>query len=150
MKVYPAAAPTLSTYNGETGIFSEFGTMTPETFTWEAGTSNPDDTGKKLYTGMTEEEMKELGNVTGNITLTIDGGYVGGTVQGATPEEAATATTDAIPVGGSVYGGGNESKSLGNATVTLKGNAMIYGNVFGGGNKAEVRGSTEVNIVNEE
>ena len=150
VKVYPAAAPTLSTYNGETGIFSEFGTMTPETFTWEAGTSNPDDTGKKLYTGMTEEEMKELGNVTGNITLTIDGGYVGGTVQGATPEEAATATTDAIPVGGSVYGGGNESKSLGNATVTLKGNAMIYGNVFGGGNKAEVRGSTEVNIVNEE
>ena len=86
---------------------------------------------------MTQAQMDELGNVTGNIILTIDGGTVG-------------AENDNNTDHGNVYGGGNESKSLGNATVTLKGDAVIYGNVFGGGNKAEVRGSTEVNIVNEE
>lgn len=147
VEVYPAAAPVpLSTYNGVTGIFSDFGTTTPETFTWKDGSSDPDDTGKKLYTGMTEDEMKELGNVTGAISLTIDGGYVGGTSSGQTSAESATATTPAIPAGGNVYGGGNESKSLDSTTVTLKGDAVIYGDVFGGGNKAEVQGSTTVNI----
>lgn len=51
-----------------------------------------------------------------------------------------------VVVGGSVYGGGNESKSLGDTTVTLKGNTKVYGNVFGGGNKATVVGSATVNI----
>lgn len=149
LEVYPAAAPVpLSTYNGVTGIFSDFGTTTPETFTWKDGSSDPDDTGKKLYTGMTEDEMKELGNVTGAISLTIVGGYVGGTSSGQTAAVPATATTAAIPAGGNVYGGGNESKSLSNTTVTLKGDAVIYGNVFGGGNEADVSGSATVNIEN--
>ena len=148
VKVYPAAAPTLSTYNGETGIFSEFGTTTPDIFTWEQGTGdNPsaDEANTKLKTSK-NVTMAELGNVTGIISLTIDGGYVGGTDQGATPEVLATATTAAIPAGGNVYGGGNESKSLNNTTVTLKGDAHIYGNVYGGGNKAPVSGSATVNI----
>ena len=139
--------PTYSEYTQQTGIFSDFGEFpTPESFTWKPGTSDPNDTAKELYTGMSQVEMDELGNVTGNITFTINGGYVGGTAQGATPEEAATATTDAIPAGGNVYGGGNESKSLNNTTVTLKGSAHIYGNVFGGGNKAEVQGTATVRI----
>ena len=123
-QVYPAAAPTFSVYNGETGIFSDFGTTTPETFTWEAGTSNPDDTGKKLYTGLTQAQMDELGNVTGAISITIENGTVAN----------------------DVYGGGNESKSLNDATVNLKGNAEVLGNVFGGGNNGAVGGSTTVNI----
>ena len=152
VKVYPETQPTYSKYNSEKGLFSGFGSVEPDTWKWEQGSSANEtynDQRDELYT-QSSITMTDLGNVTGNITLTIDGGYVGGTAQGATPEVAATATTDAIPVGGSVYGGGNESKSLSNTTVTLKGDAVIYGNVFGGGNKAEVQGSTEVNIVNEE
>ena len=148
VKVYPAAAPTLSTYNGETGIFSEFGTTTPATFTWEQGdgtSPTADDTNKILKTS-SSVTLTDLGNVTGAISLTIDGGYVGGTAQGATPGEVATATTDPIPEGGNVYGGGNESKSLSDTSVTLTGNAVVYGDVFGGGNKAEVSGSATVNI----
>ena len=148
MKVYPAAAPTLSIYNGETGIFSEFGTTEPDTFTWEQGNGDKpsaDEANTKLKTS-SSVTLTDLGNVTGEITLTIDGGYVGGTSEGMTPATAATATTEAIPEGGNVYGGGNESKSLNNTIVTLKGDAHIYGNVFGGGNKGIVSGGTEVNI----
>ena len=63
----------------------------------------------------------------------IDGGTVG-------------AENDTNANHGNVYGGGNESKSLDNTTVTLKGSAHIYGNVFGGGNKAEVQGTATVKI----
>ena len=115
---------------------------------WKQGTSaneTYDDQKNELYT-QKSITLTDLGNVTGAITLTIDGGYVGGTSSGPTSAVPATATSDAIPAGGSVYGGGNESKSLNNTTVTLKGNAEIYGNVFGGGNKANVNGSATVNI----
>ena len=154
VNVYPASAPTLSVYNGETGIFSEFGTTEPAIFTWEQGTSAKQNTyddcdsngeGGKLYTSK-DIIMSDLGNVTGAISITIDGGYVGGTSQGQTPAQPATSTSAAIPAGGNVYGGGNESKSLSNTTVNLKGNAKIYGSVFGGGNKAEVNGNATVNI----
>ena len=126
--VYPATSPTLSTYNSETCLFTDFGTIAPETYEWVQGTSAKNNTveGNKLYTG-TDVTLTELGNVTGAISLTIDGGSV----------------TE------NVFGGGNESKSLNNATVNLKGNLEVGGSVFGGGNKAEVQGSTEVNIVAE-
>ena len=148
VKVYPAAAPTLSVYNGETGIFSEFGTTTPVTFNWVQGDGgNPvaDEGNSKLKTSA-NVTMSELGNVTDSISLTIDGGWVGGTSEGQTPAVAATETSEAIPAGGSVYGGGNESKSLNNATVTITGDAVIYGDVFGGGNKADVVGNAKVII----
>ena len=158
--VYPDGAqgqPAYSTYYKETGIFSDFGEKDPisPSYTWEQGDDDHDlvaGTGTnagKLFTSK-NITMTDLGNVTGAISITIDGGYVGGTSEGKTPAVPATATTAAIPAGGNVYGGGNESKSLNNTTVTLKGDAVIYGDVFGGGNKAEVSGSTTVNIVNEE
>ena len=138
VEVYTTTPPSYSVYTKETGIFSDFGEFpTPENFAWKPGNSGSNDSSKELYTGMTQAQMDELGNVTGNIILTIDGGTVG-------------AENDNNADHGNVYGGGNESKSLSNTTVTLKGDAVIYGNVFGGGNKAEVQGSTEVNIVNEE
>ena len=72
--------------------------------------------------------MNDLGNVTGDITITIENGSVAH----------------------DVYGGGNESKSLSDTTVNLKGNAEIGNNVFGGGNQALVSGSAKVNIEYEE
>ena len=123
--VYPTTQPTYSVFTKETGIFSDFGSVAPEVFTWAQGTSEKNNTvdGTTLYTG-TDVTLSDLGNVTGAITITIEDGSVA--------ED--------------VYGGGNESKSLNNTTVTLKGNARINGNVFGGGNKALVSGSTTVNI----
>ena len=153
--VYPTTAPSMSVYTRETGIFSDFGVVIPntetDTYTWEQGNETTQNTvsGKILYTSK-DISMNELGNVTGAISLTIDGGYVGGTSAGMTPATAATATSEAIPAGGNVYGGGNESKSLSDTTVTLKGNAVVYGDVFGGGNEAEVGGTAKVNIMYEE
>ena len=147
VEVYTTTQPSYSVYTKETGIFSDFGEFpTPEPYTWVHGDNDAVGTGDDAGKLFTSKILTELGNVTGNIELTINGGYVGGTAQGATPEVPATTTTDAIPAGGCVYGGGNESKSLSNATVTLKGDAVIYGDVFGGGNKADVQGSATVNI----
>ena len=131
VSVYPTTQPTYSVYTKETGIFSDFGNVAPETYKWKpgtAGTSNQ--TNKELYTGMTQAQMDELGNVTGDISITIGGDSKIGTGTG----------------GGSVYGGGNESKSLSDTSVTLQGNTEVFGDVFGGGNKAIVSGSATVNI----
>lgn len=128
--VYTTIQPVYSTYKKEMALFTDFGEFpTPEEFTWKSGSADPNDTAKELYTGMTEERMKELGNVDNDIFLTIDG----------SEEKGSTIT-------GNVFGGGNESKSLSNTTVTLAGNTTVKGSVFGGGNKAEVSGSATVNI----
>ena len=126
--VYPMTQPSKSVYTKETGLFSDFGTVDPEEWKWEQGTEYDYPTRKEgenvLLTSNTIN-MTDLGNVTGAITITVDG----------------TST-----VGGSVYGGGNESKSYDNATVTIGGEAAIAQNVFGGGNIAFVDGASGVNI----
>ncbi|MBQ8989257.1 MAG: chitobiase/beta-hexosaminidase C-terminal domain-containing protein [Prevotella sp.] len=132
LPVYPTTKPTYSKYYGETGIFSEFGVVEPEEWEWVQGTSTDKNKAveaeKKLYTDVVSKiNMADLGNVTGDISITINGGSVGT----------------------SVYGGGNESKSLSNASVTITGDTVVQGSVFGGGNKADVEGSTKVNISNE-
>ena len=124
--VYPTTPPTMSVYTRETGIFSDFGTVAPETFTWAQGTAenNNKADGNILYTG-TDVTLSELGNVTGAITINIDNG-----------------TT----VAGSVFGGGNESKSLNNTNVNILDGALINNDVYGGGNKADVVGNTLVSL----
>ena len=129
VEVYPKDKPLpYSTFTGETGIFSDFGSVEPEIYQWQQGTpsqnNTADQTKKFLYTG-TDVTMTDLGNVTGNITITLDGHTV---------------------VGENVFGGGNESKSLNDATVTIKGTSEISGNVYGGGNKASVKQNTTVNL----
>lgn len=122
LDVYPATEPTKSRYTKETGLFSDFGTVAPETFTWQyRATIGSDDGQKILYTNT---DMTELGNVTGAISLTVDGGTVAG----------------------NVYGGGNESPSRNNTEVTIKGTAAVSGDVYGGGNIANVDGTTSVGI----
>ena len=134
--VYTTTKPNPnSEFTKETGLFSEFGKVTPNVFTWVQGTTAKENTaedcnasgqGGKLYTSK-NINMANLGNVAGEISLTIDGGSV---------------TKD-------VYGGGNESKSLDDTMVTLKGALTVGGNVFGGGNKALVSGAATVNIVEQ-
>ncbi len=118
--VYPATQPTYSVYTRETGLFSDFGTVAPETFTWQyRATTGSNDANKILYT---TTDMTTLGNVIGAISLTIDGGNVFG----------------------NVFGGGNESISRNNTNVILQGAAHVGGNIYGGGNKAIVEGDASV------
>ena len=133
LDVYPATQPTYSVYKKETGIFSDFGTVPPSTFTWVQGSSENQNSasGTTLYTSA-DIDMSTLGNVTGDISLTIDGNSKIGTDD----------NTDT----GNVFGGGNESPSNSDTSVTIKGNTEVLGNVFGGGNEAVVEGSATVNI----
>ena len=121
----------LSTYYGESSVFSDFGPIPPssETYTWEQGTQGHSNTADaanhKLYTG-TNVTLADLGNVTGDITITLKG-----------------KTT----VNGNVFGGGNESKSLANTLVEIMEHTKVLGNIYGGGNMGEVGGNTKV-VVN--
>ena len=134
LDVYPTTQPTYAVFTKETGLFSDFGIVAPETYTWTQGNSTNKNTvvsgQTQIYTDVT---MSDLGNVTGDINITIDGDSKIGTADDETT--------------GNVFGGGNESKSLSNTTVSLKGNTKVLGNVFGGGNKAEVSGSATVKIM---
>ena len=146
--VYPTTAPSRSVFTKETGLFSEFGKVEPVVFKWVQGTDAKQNTaddcdqngnGGKLYTSK-DIKLGDLGNVTGNITLTIDGvSTIGSTTGGTLVQDS-----------GNVFGGGNESRSLANTTVNLKGKTEVLGNVFGGGNKAIVKGTATVNIQNQD
>ena len=134
VEIYTATAPSMSVYTRETGIFSDFGEGTHETYEWIQGDASHDGvagTGAqagKLYTSK-DITMTDLGNVTGAITLTLNG-----------------STT----VNENVFGGGNMSKSLDNTTVNLRQGVQVFGNVYGGGNKGTVGGSSRVLIQDQE
>lgn len=122
VEVYPTTQPTYSQYKKETGLFSDFGTVEPEIYTWQAGTAGTSSQADKvLYTNV---DLTTSGQVTGAISITVDGGTVGK----------------------NVFGGGNESESQNNATVVIKGEASVNGDVYGGGNIANVVGTTNVGI----
>ena len=97
----------------------------------------------------TEVSLENLGSVSGNVTLTINGNTV------------ADEDGKVMKVGESVYGGGEESVVNGNTTVTVTGGTIgtsgkggaEYGNVYGGGkgkaddvNAGLVKGNTNINI----
>ena len=142
-------APTLNVYTGIiTPTPENSGTSTTYTWTNETSlggqtlsTSNPAVTnvdGKNYF--YTKEPLENLGTVKGKVTLKIEG------------------TTT---VGGSVYGGGEESGVDGNTIVTVNGGTIgtagkggaEYGNVYGGGKGKEkdvkaglVKGNATVSI----
>ena len=82
----------------------------------------------------TTVDLNSLGTVTGDVTLTLKGNTVVGTLEGSTLKAGT----------GSVYGGGAESAVSGNTSVTLEGHTHILGDVFGGGDEGEVDGNSEV------
>ena len=129
-EVMPTTPPTYSTYNGNTGIFTPVKYPKPEIFTWAQadaalvhGQVYINDTKKEIYTKAVD--LSDLGTVRGNTTIEIKG--------------------DNSRIYGSVFGGGNASKVIGNTHVHIQG-GTIDGNVFGAGNQAEVTGKTEVII----
>ena len=115
-------------YYDQLGTYRTAVKGTTTTYSWEhAATVNStataiDKTNHILYT---TEDLTTLGTVTGNVNLTIGG------------------TTT---VGGSVFGGGEESKVAGGIEVTLQDDVEVTGSVFGGGNLGVVESSTNVTI----
>ena len=82
-----------------------------------------DDTKKEIYTKAVD--LSDLGTVRGSTSIEIKGAN--------------------SHIHGSVFGGGNASKVIGNTKVHVK-DGRIDGSVFGAGNEAEVTGKTEVII----
>ena len=125
--VYPSTQPTYSTFKSTLGIFTPFGTTTPDTYVWAQATASQAAgtvSGNTIYTDV---DMSKMGEVNGHTTIEIKG------------------TTSNSHIYGSVFGGGNASKVIGNTHVHIQG-GTIEGNVFGAGNQAEVTGKTEVVI----
>ncbi len=90
----------------------------------------------------TTEDLTTLGQVTGKVTLNIEGNTL---VKGNVTENNVTTQF------GGVYGGGDASAALGDTEVNIDASGQqaegynTY-NVFGGGNKADVSGSVVVNM----
>lgn len=129
---YKAAATTIDVYptggyawQGWDGTYKAFSDPTypnPVQFKWAAGTAGTSNEGDKLL--YTSADMSQMGRVTGDITITVNGGTVGQ----------------------NVYGGGNESPSDDAATVLIKGGAQVGQDAFGGGNIAPVGKAVSITL----
>ncbi|MCQ2297465.1 MAG: Ig-like domain-containing protein [Bacteroidales bacterium] len=121
--VYPTGGNTWQVWDETYKAYSDPIYPTPEEFVWKHGNSNTsNDNTNILYT---TADMTQMGRVTGEIKITVNGGTVGE----------------------NVFGGGNESPSDNKTNVTITGDALIEGDVYGGGNAAPVAQSTNVIIV---
>lgn len=118
-KTVPESVPT---YNQNSGVFNKDVLPAYEEYSWSSEVTDVDDDRKLLPTS--QETLNNLGKVTGKTQITINGNS---------------------QIHGSVFGGGNASKVIGNTHVHIQG-GTIDGNVFGAGNEAEVDGKTEVII----
>ncbi len=124
-------------YNPTTGVFEKGIYPNPVIYTWDnaGSTSSPFTDNGDTHLIYTNVDFDDLGTVSGNATLTIKGNS---------------------SVGGSVYGGGDESAvtkngsgEKGNTIVILQGDTNVGGNVYGGGNEGPVEGDSSVTIETE-
>ena len=91
----------------------------------------------------TTESLENLGVVSGNTTLNINGNTK---IYGVRKAEVGENPEDVL-YAGAAYGGGDESAVLGNTTVTVNGTAgLLVSNVYGGGNIAVTGGDSKVEI----
>ena len=151
---YSASLPTVEVdsigFRTEPYYYTDLGTYRTgvkgetTTYPWEQGNAiSINKTDSILYT--TENLNKSnLGSVSGQVTLTLQGNTKVGTLNADNTLKEKT---------GDVYGGGDESyvfneddKKKAKTIVNIKGNTEVLGNVFGGGNRGEVSGSAKVNI----
>lgn len=150
--VYPTGGYSWQNWDGNYKAFSNPIYPDPEQFTWAAGTAGTSDNdNKKLFT---EADMSQMGLVTNDIEITIDGGTVGDGVYGGGNESPASMSATVVvksdaKVGGSVFGGGNRAPIGQNTHVKVLGTTYVGGNVYGGGNQAEVGGTTTVQVGDE-
>lgn len=169
---YSATTPTVSVmknsfviqpwYDKNLGAYLEAELPDTLVYRWEHNdvvnsTATAIDPGNKIL--YTEENLDDLGKVTGNVTLTISGAktvigrsvYGGGEESGVGGSTTVSITDGVIgtkgleegvfrDINGNVYGAGKGKKDdyslghvKGNSTVTINGNPTIYHNVYGGG-----------------
>ena len=112
--------------NPTTNVVSPAGVVIPSGVTTDKPAFQYDD----QWYCYTTVSLENLGTVSGNATLTIDGDSKIG--------KSGT--------GHNVFGGGAQSAVTGNTTVKLQGNPEVFGDVFGGGDQGEVGGSSKVLI----
>ena len=110
----------------------------PTPYNWEHGSSIGIDKTKHILYTTENLSRSNLGSISGEVQLTIDGGTIG---------TAGNSDT------GNVYGGGDESyvtntdhPANAKTTVTLTNDAHVLGNVYGGGNQGQVSGDSKVII----
>ena len=123
VKVMKKTFKTQPRYDENLGAYLE--AELPETdaeYTWQHR-DEVNSTGTAINTGShilyTQEDITNLGKVTGNVTLTIDG-------------NTTLTNGKVMSVTKSVYGGGEESNVEGNTQVNINGGTITQ-NVFGGG-----------------
>ena len=136
-------APTINIY---TGLITPQSGGSSTTYTW---TNDPAlSTGSPISGGYfyTEVPLTNLGSVSGNVTLNIEGTtLVDGNEYNINTTDLSYSLRQAS-VGG-VFGGGDESKVSGTAkTVQVNINNGTVNNVFGGGNNGDVASRVEVNV----
>ena len=123
------------------------GTSTTYYWTHDYGsTASPSSTVNGINYYYTEIPLDNLGSVTGNVELEIDGTTSVEGKESEVDESWNVTYIESSDNTGGVFGGGDESIVNGNVTVTLKDEVQVHGDVFGGGNRGDVNGSTQVNI----
>ena len=123
-------------YNNNTAVYEKAGFPGSQIYTWAHGSVTDGNNALEDddHTIITNEVITGLGEISGNVTLTIKG--------------ESEIGTEGDPATGNVYGGGEESAVTGNTTVNLEGGVTVHGNVYGGGNEGSVGGNSQVNIQN--
>lgn len=147
--------PVVNTYTGMI-TYNPEGTST--TYNWTHETSIGGNTLSKnspeaTYEGKnyfyTEISLDNLGAVSSNVLLTINGNSEIGTIAETNmdlDDGTHVAAGSLIPGTGNVFGGGDQSAVNGNTDVKIQGNVTILGNVYGGGNKGFIGGNASVEI----
>ena len=132
---YSASLPTVEVdsigFRVEPYYYTDMGTYrtgvkgVTTTYTWEHGSSiSIDKTNHILYTTV-DLSKTNLGSVSHDVSLTIEGRSI---------------------VKGSVFGGGEESAVGGSTFVFINERTKVFGSIYGGGNMGEVSGDTKVII----
>lgn len=123
INVLPAGGNTWQVWDGTYKAYSDPVYPAAVEFTWIHTNGDPS-ASEANKTLSTKADLTNLGTVTSNTSITINGGVVHH----------------------HVFGGGFGSKVNNNTNVMVKGPAVIHENVYGGGNAAEVNGNTNVVI----
>ncbi len=123
VNVLPAGGNTWQEWDATYKAYSNPIYPAAQEYTW-VHTDNTPAANPTNRTLGTKVDLTNLGTVTSNTSITINGGVVHH----------------------HVFGGGFGSKVNNNTNVMVKGPAFIHENVYGGGNAAEVNGNTNVVI----